>query len=447
MEPSPYNPGSSPAYLAGRGRELELVREQLSRLSALQRSGGPLLGFHAPRGVGKTSLLRRAQRDAIDAGFITAWVTGRPDVPMLASLANDVSREVQDSVDSGPSKALLQRLDQVQVEFGVPGLKVGAQVDTHSSGTDQLRSDALEGVLEDAARFAQNHDKIGLVLFVDEFQDAQLADRKSLLIALQHFDGDPRGCPVAIVAAGLPSLPAAVTEAATFGERSRFQHVGLLSDVAVAEALKIPADQLGVRWTTDAIEHAIDYAQGYGHTVQLIGDATWRYARPEQGTVLEVGHVRGGEEEADRQLDQMMQTRLDRATPEQRRVISAMAALEKPGTGVQRAVLADRLGVDSQALSRPRQELIDRGIVEPAGRGQLRFTIPGFAEFVRGTDLAENAEETTSPPSARDTFRRERDRLREATKRQQDAGAPSDRPTRRDDDPGKPRPRPKGPSM
>ena len=72
--------------------------------------------------------------------------------------------------------------------------------------------------------------------------------------------------------------------------------------------------------------------------------------------------------------------------PEQRRVVMAMAEL---GDGpVSRAALAGRLGITSEALSRPRKELIDRGLVEPAGRGLLRFTIPGFAGFLRAqTDL------------------------------------------------------------
>lgn len=31
MEPSPYAPGSPPEYLAGRGRERELIRDKVSR--------------------------------------------------------------------------------------------------------------------------------------------------------------------------------------------------------------------------------------------------------------------------------------------------------------------------------------------------------------------------------------------------------------------------------
>ncbi len=228
MEPSPYAPGSLPEYLAGRGRERDLIRDNVSRLSMLGRSGGPLLAFHAPRGLGKTSLLRMAQRDAIDDGFLTVWVTGRDDRPMSPDLAQGLSVAVKERSFGERSKALLHRLDQVQVEFGIPGVKVGATL----SGDDKAApgSAVLEELLEDAGRFARNHDAKGLVVFVDEFQEAQLGDRKSLLIGLQHFDGAPEATPVAIVAAGLPSLPPAVTEAATFGERSRFVELGLLSD-------------------------------------------------------------------------------------------------------------------------------------------------------------------------------------------------------------------------
>lgn len=95
MEPSPYAPGSLPEYLAGRGRERDLIRDKVSRLSMLGRSGGPLLAFHAPRGLGKTSLLRMAQRDAIDDGFLTVWVTGRDDRPMSPDLAQGLSVAVK----------------------------------------------------------------------------------------------------------------------------------------------------------------------------------------------------------------------------------------------------------------------------------------------------------------------------------------------------------------
>lgn len=378
MEPSPYAPGSLPEYLAGRGRERDLIRDKVSRLSMLGRSGGPLLAFHAPRGLGKTSLLRMAQRDAIEDGFLTVWVTGRDDRPMSPDLAQGLSVAVKDRSFGERSKALLHRLDQIQVEFGVPGVKVGATL----SADDKVPpvSAVLEELLENAGRFARNHDAKGLVVFVDEFQEAQLGDRKSLLIGLQHFDGAPERNPGRTHRCGLPASPTA-TEAATFGERSRFVELGLLSEVAVAEAIRVPAEHHHVTWADEAIFAAIELAAGYPHKVQLIGDAAWEVARPTPGSTIAIGHVRRAEEDIEDRMTGLFRTRLARTTTEQQRFLAAMAAA---GDGpVERAAIATELGVPTTAVSRPRQQLIDRGFIESVGHGKLRFTIPGFAAYIR----------------------------------------------------------------
>lgn len=378
MEPSPYAPGSLPEYLAGRGWERELIREKVSRLSMLGRSGGPLLAFHAPRGLGKTSLLRMAQRDALADGFLTVWVTGRDDRPMSPDMAQELSVAVKDHSFGDRANALLDRLAQVQVELGIPGVKVGATLSAEGTAPG---SAVLEKLIEDAGRFSRTHAAKGLVVFVDEFQEAQLGDRKSLLIGLQHFDGAPDPVPVAVIAAGLPSLPPAVTEAATFGERSRFVELGLLTEVAVAEAIRLPAEHHRVTWSDEAIVAAIELAAGYPHKVQLIGDATWEVARPSRGSTINAGHVRRAEEEIEDRMTGLFRTRLTRVTTEQQRFLAAMAEV---GDGpVQRAAIAAELGVTTAALSRPRQRLIDGGFIEAAGHGKLRFTIPGFAAYIR----------------------------------------------------------------
>jgi len=372
---SPYSPGAVPVYLAGRGTELETIRARLARTSMLGRSGGPLLAFYGSRGLGKTSLLRAAQREAAAAGYLTAWVTGRDDAALGPELVASLSEEISRRSTSQKAKAILRSLEKVHVEVGLPGAKLGVE-----AGRNRAIA-AIERSLADAGRFAREHRQHGLAVFVDEFQEAQLADRRSLLIALQHFDGAPEGCPVAIVAAGLPSLLRAVPEAATFGERTDFVEMGLLGEVAVAEALRLPAGELGVSWTDDAVVAAIAAADGYPHRVQLIGDATWEVARPQKGDVVDAALVRAAYERVERRMAALFRSRLAKLNPEQRRVVLAMAELgDHP---VSRSAVARRLNVTSEALSRPRQELIDRGVVESAGRGLLRFTIPGFAAFLR----------------------------------------------------------------
>lgn len=380
MLKDPYAPGALPGYLAGRSDELRTARSALGPVT-LGHAAGPLLAFHGVRGVGKTSLLRSVQREVAAGGFLTAWVTGRSDEALTVGLANSLAHELRAAHLESQAKILAHRIDQVRVELGVPGAKIAADVKPGS-----WQSPRLEELLEDTARFARNHERLGLVVFIDELQDAPLSDRKSLLIALQHFDGAQDGCPIAIICAGLPSLPAAVTDAATFGERSNFVPLGSLNPVAVAEALRIPAAELGVTWTDEAVDLAVQECRGYAYKVQLIGSATWAALAPaDAGEQVQAPHVRRAIEVAERHMETMFAARLAKASGEERRLLHALADVTDEHGTASRAAAAKQLGTDSPILSRPRQSLIDKGLLEPAGRGQLRFTIPGFERYLVNT--------------------------------------------------------------
>jgi len=60
----------------------------------------------------------------------------------------------------------------------------------------------------------------------------------------------------------------------------------------------------------------------------------------------------------------------------------AAAGTEKVG----RAQIAATLGQDTRAISVPRERLIEKGVIEPVGHGLVRFTLPGFAVYVRSQD-------------------------------------------------------------
>ena len=156
-----------------------------------------------------------------------------------------------------------------------------------------------------------------------------------------------RGLPGGHHRRGLPSLLGAVPEAATFGERTDFVEIGLLGEVAVAEALRLPAQELGVTWSDDAILAAIEAAAGYPHRVQLIGDAAWEAGRPQRGDVIGQAQVLLGAERAEQRMGAVFRSRMAKINPEQRRVVTAMAELgDHP---VSRAALAGR------SASRPRR--------------------------------------------------------------------------------------------
>jgi len=70
--PNPYPPGQVPRVLAGRAEERARIRDRVGRVATFGEFGG-VLAFHAPRGLGKTSLLRAAQSEAAAVGFVSVW--------------------------------------------------------------------------------------------------------------------------------------------------------------------------------------------------------------------------------------------------------------------------------------------------------------------------------------------------------------------------------------
>jgi hypothetical protein len=68
---------------------------------------------------------------------------------------------------------------------------------------------------------------------------------------------------------------------------------------------------------------------------------------------------------------------------EQAMLVAVAVVSENPARLARYADVVRILGKDSpQQLTKPRKSLIDKGIIESAGHGLLRFTTPGFGTFV-----------------------------------------------------------------
>lgn len=388
MVPNPYTPGQVPRILAGRTAELRRIEGLLARVATYGELGGPLLVFHAPRGVGKTSLLRTGQRRAVEAGFVTAWVACSREQPVLPEIAHSVARALE-RADALPSGAAGSRwrgeLERLTFEIGIPGARVQAQVGRKaSSAPPPAAIGALEALLHDAATVVRQRGGAGLLLLLDELHTASPSDLAVVLNTLQNLDGERADNPLAAVGAGLPVTPEALTRAATFGERSTFVPLDLLSDVDARAALVEPAAAEQVGWTDGALSAVVAEAHGYPYLLQLLGSTTWDAAGPEAGSRLTLVDVRRGLPIARDQLAGMHRARWGAASGLERRFLTAMAAA---GTdNVARATIAAGMGVDSRAISVPRERLIEKGVIEPVGHGLVRFTLPGFGAFVRGLD-------------------------------------------------------------
>ena len=387
--PNPYTPGQVPRVLAGRVAELARIREQLGKVATFGELGGPLLVFHAPRGLGKTSLLRTAQRQAEEVGFVCAWVACSRERAVLPELVRVVDRSLRraDVVPPGEDSALWRaRLERIGVELGVPGVRLSADLAPRGRRSRPAPGSApisaLEDLLHDAATAVRGRGGAGMVVFVDELHAASADDMATLLNALQNLDGERERNPLAVIGAGLPVTPEALTRAATFGERSAFVPLDVLDDTDARTALTAPTQALGVSWTAEALGLVVAEARGHPYFLQLMGSCTWSAARPRAGGEITADAVRAGVPAASEQLTAMYRARWRAATRAEQAFLAAMA---DAGTeNVSRAQIAATLGQSTQSISGPRERLIEKGVIEPVGYGLVRFTLPGFAAYVRG---------------------------------------------------------------
>ena len=196
MLPNPYAPGELPRVLAGREQQQDRIRGYLSRIGTYGEMGGPLLVFLGPRGVGKTSLLREAQRDAEEHGFITAWVACRRNAPFLPDLVSRVGKAVEsaDILPRAEKGTWKLRLENIGLEFGLPSVvKVSATAAADRSEAEApprgAQISAMEDLLHETSSHIRARGDAGLVVFVDELHAATRDDLAVLLNAMQNLAG------------------------------------------------------------------------------------------------------------------------------------------------------------------------------------------------------------------------------------------------------------------
>ncbi len=222
-----------------------------------------------------------------------------------------------------------------------------------------------------------------MLLCIDEMHAMKSADLAVLLNALQNIADDTEGSPPLVVAAaGLPRVRSGATAAATFGERTAYEEVKALPEPDTRRALVETAAEAGVTMTPDAMDLLTQRSGGYPFFVQLLGWHAWQVADPAQaGDAITEEHARQAIEAAGPNIADLFEARFGAASPVESDFIVALARLAGDGTA-SRSDVAEAMGRTSRELSMVRRELLDKAVVADAGRGRLRFTLPGFAQFV-----------------------------------------------------------------
>jgi hypothetical protein len=387
---SPYTPGELAQVVPGRQAQLASIEERLVYMTGLQRLVGRIRLDQGPRGVGKTSMLAAAQRMARqNHGVLTAWASAGSENPIIGTLISEIAEATSEwhHEDHDRISRLAQRLS-VKVTAGVPGIaQVEAGIAPAPSQMAQSPNDTttreFAGLVQSTVEGAQRNNLRGLAIFVDEIQSADQQGLRVLAGAWQRLQRTSPGVPAAVFAVGLPNSKDAIRGAGgtTFAERFDYPEMAPLDPDASRLALVAPAGELGVNWRPDALDAAVTYSGGYPYAVQLIGDNTWRSAGfPHSGQELTGAHVAAAIPAVEQAMTAVYEARWADATRTEREAMLVLAGYgDQP---VSRQQLVAGMGGDRD-VSDLRASLLRKGIIVPSGHGELSFSVPGMAAYLR----------------------------------------------------------------
>lgn len=396
MDPvhNPYRPGAGrrPPALAGRDALLTAFDVVVRRSEELGEGdrGWILNGL---RGVGKTVLLNELLRRAGERDWITAKVEAGAGESLSMALSQALVRGMRTATGRHPEPRL-RRMLGVFKAFSVKAdatgvVSLGVEVDPIRGVADSGRfADDLAALFEVMGETARDLG-IGVLILVDELQEADARELAAINTALHHLGQGETPLPLMLVGAGLPSLPAQLADATSYAERLYdYRPVGLLDRPAAVDALTIPTHALGVDWDAEALTMAAEVAGGYPYLLQAIGKHVWDNA---VSTPISADDVRIGLHDARREVDDgLYRSRWERATPAQRELLRALADLAGDGSATVSALASRMHKSRASNLSVARNELIKKGLVYPPERGMLAFTVPGMHDFVLRQDVQES---------------------------------------------------------
>ena len=372
MLESPFNPGAGtrPPVLAGRDALLADAEALLTGAVHFGRAVSPLV-WTGVRGVGKTAALLDVRRRAEESGFAVAHVTADPGGGLPGRVAEAIAGALAAAGitrrGSGWDR-LTERLSAFNIQVSVAGV-VRVSTDLAAAATlPRTTQDMFRSLVSEAALEIAEAGRAGLMITLDELQEAPIDDLRVLVYAIQELT--VAGAPMVILAAGLPALPERLMEAGSFAERFSFRRLANLTPEATLRALIEPAAEEGVRWAEPAANAIAGISGGSPYLIQLYADAAWRVASPEAGTIIGNADVAAGVSIAEQRLwDGQYRGRWNRATPAERKLLTAIAhSLDEQGVASSSDVSA-RLGKSTTSLSRARAGLLDRASSRRPGTG------------------------------------------------------------------------------
>ncbi len=381
---NPFNPGagSKPPLLVGRDDQLEAMTTAVKRL-ALGRFERSIL-LKGLRGVGKTVLLNEFAVIAEREGWIAEHLEATDDVHVATAVATLCRRvllelSVKERTRDRARRALgvLRSFVKVHVPAGDLGT-LTIDLSPHPGRADSGQLDAdISGLFTELGETARDG-RTGVLLTVDEIQYLPRTEFAALIVGLHRIS--QLALPVLVAGAGLPSLPGIAGEARSYAERL-FQYVdiGSLDESQARTALVTPVENEGSSWGDHAVKQVISDTKGYPYFLQEFGKQAWNVS---DGPIITIDDTAAAATLAQDELDSgFFRARIDRTTDAEREYLRAMASM---GIGPYKSGAVSRVINKKTTQTGPvRDSLIRRGLCFAPRHGEVDFTVPMFAEFVR----------------------------------------------------------------
>jgi len=379
---NPFAPsaGSQPPELAGRDDIIKSADIAIQRvLSGRHDRSQILLGL---RGTGKTVLLNRIEELALKHDHVTSFIEA-PEDRRLANLLYPKIHQVLRRL-SLLEEAKVQAHNAMRVLRGFASV-FKVQVGDVSISVDPLEGSADSGILEydlidlfmavgETARASGR----AWTLLIDEVQYLSKEELSALIVAIHRMN--QKQMPILFFGAGLPQIAGLSGEAKSYAERLfLFPKIGPLDKSASSDALRVPIEDESESITEDAIATITELTEGYPYFLQEWGFQVWNIAKQSPFTQED---VKAASIKALTRLDEsFFRVRYDRLTPKEREYVLAMARL---GEGPYRSSdIADELSASINTLGPRRARIIHKGMIYSPEHGDVDFTVPMFAEYLR----------------------------------------------------------------
>lgn len=382
MLPNPYRPGAgmSPAYLAGRDNTINEAQNILQAINYGYSARSVV--YYGLRGVGKTVLLNYIENLADEMDLPSEYMEiAERDRSFQYQIALHIYKLINrlsllKNIESHIKKAL-SILKAFTIKYGCDDISIEVNSANGISDTGNLANDMTELFL--ALGVIAQKQKKGVVLFIDEVQYIKDDEFEALMEAIHRTN--QKNYPIVIFSAGLPKIAKIAGDVKSYAERLfDFIEIDSLNNEEAKLALIEPAKRFQIKYTDEAVNKIIEITQGYPYFLQEYGKWVWECKKEE--SIIDIKIVNKAYDKFEQSLDKaFFKVRHDRATAREIEFMTAMVACEKLPCSTKE--IANIMGESIQAISPLRAQLIHKGFIYAAKRGEVDFTVPQFDKYLK----------------------------------------------------------------